>query len=462
MKKIYTLLSCLILALLLGVGLWSLFDRDATYSDWEKRDLETRPGVTLEALLDGSYSADFQSYYADTFPGRESLMATNRSLNGFYYFSGLTSEGSAQLAIGLNGSAANHGAALQQTTSAPESSTGESSTEPDQPEQTEPSDSTASPENTDAYGEQDPDATVEQVGAVLLVGNRAMEVPYASYDTISRYAQAVTGIASALGSEVRVFSIAVPNAAEFYTTEDYHSGNSSQRDMIDYCYDHLGSGVTAVDAYSKLAAHTDEYIYFRTDHHWTQLGAYYAYTAFCEAAGLTAEPLSRFQTDQYENFVGSMYTYISDYPQSQILKDEPDTVHIWRPFVDLNTHWYTDATLSEVYEGGTLCYVGDVDNKYLAFLGGDHPITIIETDVENDKTVMIVKESYGNAFTPWLTSHYSRVIAIDPREFNRDGKPSLDLAAFAAEQGVDDCIILNYPLMLNNSAYIAWLERLVK
>ena len=106
--------------------------------------------------------------------------------------------------------------------------------------------------------------------------------------------------------------------------------------------------------------------------------------------------------------------------------------------------------------------MGDVDNKYLAFLGGDHPITIIETDVDNDKTVMIIKESYGNAFTPWLTSHYSKVVAVDPREFNREGKPSLDLAAFAKEQGVDDCIILNYPLMINNISYITWLERLVK
>ena len=68
---------------------------------------------------------------------------------------------------------------------------------------------------------------------------------------------------------------------------------------------------------------------------------------------------------------------------------------------------------------------------------------------------------HGNAFTPWLTSHYSKIIAIDPREFNRDGKPSLDLAAFAKEQGVNDCIVLDYPIMLNSDSYITWLERLV-
>ena len=156
-----------------------------------------------------------------------------------------------------------------------------------------------------------------------------------------------------------------------------------------------------------------------------------------------------------------MYGYLSDYPQSAILKREPDTVHFYRPFVYLKTRFYEDSTLSKEYMIGTISFVGEnVSNKYLCFLGGDHPITIIETDVEGP-VCMLLKESYGNAFAPWLTSHYSKVIVIDPREFNRDGKPSLDLAAFAKEQGVDDCIILNYPMMLSSEAYTKWLNRLV-
>ena len=59
------------------------------------------------------------------------------------------------------------------------------------------------------------------------------------------------------------------------------------------------------------------------------------------------------------------------------------------------------------------------------------------------------------------TSHYSKIIVVDPREFNRDGKPSLDLTQFAKEQGVDDLLVINYPYMINNSYYIAWLGRLV-
>ena len=60
-----------------------------------------------------------------------------------------------------------------------------------------------------------------------------------------------------------------------------------------------------------------------------------------------------------------------------------------------------------------------------------------------------------------MTSHYSKIIVIDPREFNRDGKPSLDLAAFAKEQQIDDLIVINYPYMINSSYYVSWLNRLV-
>ena len=63
----------------------------------------------------------------------------------------------------------------------------------------------------------------------------------------------------------------------------------------------------------------------------------------------------------------------------------------------------------------------------------------------------MLKESYGNAFAPFLTSHYSKIIVVDPREFNRDGKPSLDLTQFAKDQGVNDLLVINYPYMINNS-----------
>lgn len=457
MKKLYTVMLGLLLVLMLFVGMYALFDKDATFSKSENRALKSRPKITFSSLIDGSYNDEYSEYFSDTFPNRESLLDSNRSLNGFYYFSGLTSSKGPSIAIDVNTNAADGGESLQvqpddsQTPGASDTPTTDIE-DPTQPEQTE------APQKEEP--EEEP--VVESLGTVLLVGNRAIEAPSANYDKIEEYAAAVSAIGAAMPKGTRTFSIAVPNAAEFYAPEDYHTGKRSQKGMIDFCYAKLDDSIYSVDAYSKIAAHQDEYLYFRTDHHWTQLGAYYAYTAFCETAGWKAEPLDRFETGKHERFVGSMYTYIKDYPQSQILVDEPDTLHYYRPFVDTSTRYYSDATLSDPVKMGVISGIRDsVSNKYLCFLGGDHPITIIETSAQGP-VCMLLKESYGNAFAPWLTSHYSKVIVVDPREFNRSGKPSLDLAAFAAEQGVDDCIVLNYPIMLSSKAYVDWLGRLVQ
>ena len=97
MKRIYTALSCLMLLFLLLMGLISTFDKDATYSESEKRQLKTRPKFTLSGFLDGNYFISFREYYADTFPGRENMMDSNTTLNKFYYFSGFAAAGTGTL-----------------------------------------------------------------------------------------------------------------------------------------------------------------------------------------------------------------------------------------------------------------------------------------------------------------------------------------------------------------------------
>lgn len=447
MKRIYSILTALVLGVLLIFGLVALFS---------PADSSNKPAVTLSGLLNGSYYSDYRAYYSGSFFNNETLKNTNTKLNGFYHYSGLSGD-DVSIIINMNGGAANGGEALKPTepaTTKPTEPNASAPTEtPTEPQSQEPTQATERVDNNNVVA--------ENLGQALLVGDRAIEVPYADYDVMESYSDAVTKIATALGKDVRTFNVLVPNGAEFYAPNDYHTGDSSQSKMIAFCYEKLGSNVLTADAYGKLAAHTDEYIYFRTDHHWTQLGAYYAYTALCESAGFKAADLSKFEKGQYDNFLGSMYSFLSGYPQASVLANNPDTLYYYRPYVDTNTGYYEDATLATEIPMGCISYIGeDVSNKYLTFLGGDHPVTIINTDVEGP-VCLLIKESYGNAFAPWLTSHYSKVIAIDPREFNRDGKPSLDLAAFAKEQGVDDCIILDYPMMLSSESYVEWLNRLV-
>ena len=443
MKRIYTILCGIVLGVMLLVGLISTFDKDATFSERENRTLKTKPKITISGLLDGSYNTAYREYYADTFPSREKLMESNTTLNGFYYFSGLSSDDDTALVLDFNSNAAQHGEALK-TTDAADSTTDETTSGAETiPEQTEPA------------GE------AEQLGSVILIGDSAFDVPNANHDLIVRYAQAVTSIADTLGSDVQTFSMPVPNSAEFYTKNEYHTGANSQQAMVELVRDSLGDNVTYVDAYTVLAQHTSEYIYFRTDHHWTHLGAYYAYTALCKSAGFTPETLDKFETGQWDNFVGSLYTYTANYPSAQVLKDNPYTVYYWKPHANCTTNCYTSTALTGGYVMGTICKVNeDVDNKYLTFMGGDHPLAIVETDTDGP-CIMVIKESYGNALISWLTSHYSKIIVLDPREYfskNAD----IDLAAFAQEQGVDQCLVVNYPMMLNSDGYISQLEKLTQ
>ena len=478
MKKLYTAMLLVLLAAMLSVGVYSLADYDATGSVSEKREF-VKPEFSVKALLDGTYIPALEQYYSDTFPGRESLLKANRTLNKFYYYSGSGED--SVLILNQKDSAAQGGESLDavqkansQTPQEPQTPAQPETTpdpQPDTaPEPADQTDSTQTPEPAEEQPEQpeaDPELDTPEesdasyAGSVVVVGDRAMEIPTRLDDLITAYAGAVGNLASAMGPDVRTISLITPNGGEFYSPESLHTGEHSQKDMIDFCYSQMNDKIVTVDAYSRLRSHTDEYIYFRTDHHWTQLGAYYAYTAFCEAAGFEAVPLDSFQTGRYDTFLGSMYGFTQGYPQSEVLKQHPDYLEYYLPIADTHARYYANGDL----ENGTPVSVvyteldASVSNKYLCFIGGDTPICIVESDVPGP-TCIVLKESYGNAFVPFLTSHYGRIIVIDPREFNRDGKPSLNLAEFAADQGVDDLIVINYPYMINSKAFIRYLNAL--
>lgn len=459
MKKLYTTLLVLLLAAAMGVGLWSLVDRDATTSAIENRELASKPSFSLSKLLDGSYVSELETYYSDTFPGRELLLKANQTLNKFYYFSG--SEKNNMLVVDFTNDVGEGGQALEPTQPEQPSQTPEEPQIPEESEQTPTEPEEQEPETQQPNYD---DMEVTSAGSIIILGTMALDIPTATDSIIERYAQAVNNIYDAVGDQTRVISLVTPNSGQFYSPTDYHTGSHDQKAMIDLCYSGMNDGVLTVDAYSVLEQHTDQDIFFRTDHHWTALGAYYAYTEFCKTAGFDSIPLQRFESGTYDRFVGSMYTYTSQYPQGAVLKENPDTLTYYLPLVETKASFYADADVENSV--AYYCEVVNPDlpddeyNKYMCFMSGDHPAALITTDVEGP-ACLVLKDSYGNAFLPFLTSHYSKIYVIDPREFNHDGKPSLDLISYVDQHEIDDVILVNYPFMINNAKYIKWLNRLV-
>lgn len=458
MKKLYTILLVLLLAAAMAVGIWSLADIDATTSTVENRELASKPTFSLAKLLDGSYVSELETYYSDTFPGREALLRANQILNRFYYFSG--SKENNMLVVDFTNDVGEGGQAQQPI----------QPQEPQEPEMTEPAE--PAPEEQMPEPEPEPekelpnydDMEVTNAGSIIILGTMALDIPTATDSLIERYAEAVNNIQTAVGETSRVISLVTPNSSQFYSPSDYHTGSHDQKAMIDLCYSRMNDSVLTVDAYSILADHVTEDIYFRTDHHWTALGAYYAYTRFCETAGFDPVALDQFQSGTYDRFVGSMYTYTSQYPQGAVLRENPDSLTYYLPIAETTAHFYADADV----ENSVAYYCEVVNsnlpedeyNKYMCFMAGDHPAALITTDTDGP-VCLVLKDSYGNAFVPFLTSHYSKIFIIDPREFNQDGKPSLDLISYVQEHEIDDVILVNYPFMINNAKYIKWLNRLV-
>ena len=220
MKKLYTILLLLLVLLAAALGVLSLVDQDATESKTENRKLATLPEFSWAELLHGSYLSDLETYYSDTFPGREMLLKANQKLNGFYHFSGSGDEN--VLVLDYQGGAEQGGQSLapvpeekpEQTEPVPEELPSEETMAPE-PEQIEPE-----PEEDP---EEDDTENLEytSAGSVIIVGDRAMDIPYATDSIVKDYAAAVGNLQTALGEDVRVISLVTPNAAQFYSPKVY-------------------------------------------------------------------------------------------------------------------------------------------------------------------------------------------------------------------------------------------------
>ena len=195
-------------------------------------------------------------------------------------------------------------------------------------------------------------------------------------------------------------------AGEIYT--------QSQSQNIKTIYSSYTEDVKPINCYNALCRHKDEYIYFNTDHHWTGLGAYYAYQAFCEQTGQQALALTDCTEKTVEGFEGSFYS--SDASLST------DTVHYWQfPY---QTHAKRqEEPGAEMYETGVYYEGAAGSGAYITFIYGDSSLFIEYNDTnKNGKKIAVVKESYGNAFVPYLTYNYEEVHVIDFRYFLRQSE----------------------------------------
>lgn len=172
------------------------------------------------------------------------------------------------------------------------------------------------------------------------------------------------------------------------------------------------AGGNFVDVRDVLSEHKNEYIYYRTDHHWTTLGAYYAYEALCEALDLTPFDLSAHTAVTVQDFYGTHYSKARTWnavPDILTYYDLPNRMTIYtvkaagQPTEGQSTGLY-DTEKLEVYD------------KYAAFLHGNNGLSRIEGDGQG--SILVIKDSYANCFVPYLTANYQNIDVLDFRNYN--------------------------------------------
>ena len=280
---------------------------------------------------------------------------------------------------------------------------------------------------------------------VYIWQNKAFELFYGSTDAAAAYAQAISGYQQQLPGTT-VYNMVVPNHSEFGLPERIRNdmGCTSQRENLSDVFANYteGSQVIPVDIYDALDYHKDQYLYFNTDTHWAPLGAYWAYTAFCEAANQTAAPLSDFTVSTVEDFTGYLYVATGE----SCLAENPDHIDLYEPGFDYTIELSYDGVSFTELSG---MYAPDEGMGYSMVLWGDNPLVrITNHDDASGRKLLLVKDSYGNAIAPFLAANYSEVHVADFRSF--PGK----LPAYCQENGITDVLFFNNVMSANTYSQI--------
>ncbi len=267
----------------------------------------------------------------------------------------------------------------------------------------------------------------ERNGIYILDNRLAEKIPESDYSSVDKAIAAINKFAE--GNDIPVFTMIVPTSAEIYADElPENAPNADQKEFIDYVYQNLGKSVNTIDVYQTMFSNRDDYIYYRTDHHWTTMGAYLAYAAAGKKMGYDPVPPELFDIEHAGiDFIGTFY--------SKTLYDgvEKDTIDFYHPNVGSRV---TEVAITSdfgkepaIYESMYFREYLDKKDKYASFLGTNVPIVDIKSDNGGGK-LLVIKDSYAHCYAPFLTQHYSEITLVDMRYINMPLNKVLDMGEY--------------------------------
>lgn len=205
--------------------------------------------------------------------------------------------------------------------------------------------------------------------------------------------------------------------------------------VFSYIYENKAENIRFYDLCEDFGDHvvSGEQIFYKTDHHWTSLGAHTAYGRYCEENNLPYTAKKDFTVSTHENFYGTTYS------SSGYFLNAPDTLEIWenKNISDSVKVTITEGSDSKTYDSMYFESHLSEDDMYPVFLDGNHALVTIENSkAKSDDTILIIKDSFAHCAAPFFAENYAKVIMVDLRYYK------LPVTEIAESEGVDDILFL--------------------
>ena len=422
--------SILFVLVVLSVGFLNIiFHTENAVSELENKELQLFPEISIKAVLEDQLTSKIDRFVSDQFMFRTSLIKISSSISSL---SGLKSDMTISVVSNdnmisnfVNGTGQdNSGSSLKTSNSANENNA-----------------SNMVDNQTYEVGDIDVNYLVfEDRAFASFDENRQVEVEYAdAIKSLSKRFETVD------------FNVLLTPTLVAFLDKTYDGLTDNQVDSLNRFETLFGNDVQYINAYPLLKENYSDDLFFRTDHHWNGLGAYYGYLSYCEAKSL--QPVLRKDTvyGEVKDFLGSVYKMMNN----QNLAKHPDKIMTYTPKINVSMDRYKVVDNKTVLDVADIPYLiseklmGD-KVSYRVFLGGDCAMTVIHNlDDPSLPKLLVIKDSYGNALVPFLAANYSEIYAVDPRHYVGD------LTELMSEKEIKEVLFINSANITRTSGYAA-------
>ena len=414
MKRRFSfILTCwwIILLLILGVFLFIYAPRGTRISEKENRTLAGAPEATFDSFMDGSYMSGFEDWMSDSFFARDSVIAVSKGLLAKISYGEKTDDIEDRLKKELIDEEPAPAAEINETVSEP-------AEEPEDEPETAPVQNEFADEPDEESGAEVSELPDGKVAFYLKKTNGNLEYLYTyTEDNIKVTSDMLNAYRDALGPDGTVHYMQIPfsgNAYRWTGSRKTYCGWGSN--VEDYLREKVNDGIFIHNIPEMLEEPMDhgEYLYFRLDHHWTPRAANLVVSNIMASQGYPAVGYDQYEYKVYRNFYGSLYE-----PDDEArMKKMVDRLEIMHPLLP-HTH-YLVTKLTKLKETQMQAYDR---NSYTAYMHGTQgPWRLIDTGFSTGRTALVICDSFGTSFTPYLMPYYDKIVVTDLRPDYYDAK----------------------------------------